>query len=416
MMNGENDMRLKKKITVMMVVVMVLSMLVMPYKVEAAKKIKLSKTKITLTVGSKTQLKLKNAPKGKTIKWTTNNKKIAAVTQSGIVRAKKKGTAKITAKLSGKKYICKVTVKAKETSTTTEKTTEAPAAPTPAPADTEAPKNTDTPQNTEAPKNTETPKTTEDKSKEDNKKTYTVIYDANGGAMSNTEDAEGNIIPFELTSEYKITAGEAIKGNHGWPCGREGKSFIGWKTNGDTTLYKESSDGLKAGESYIGDYIPTGNVTFFAQWVDDGSQGDNDSLVSLENTEGKRESDVKALQKIITKQLALGAEVSRDLDSDEYWWTENDGILDELQWTDKGLQGDLDLTGLKDITKVNVGIQANNKLTTNYELIYEIELCFLRNILHLVNLLHILQHQYSYNIHPRHFVSILVLLNPMLEI
>ena len=41
----------------------------------------------------------------------SSNKKVATVTSKGKVTAKKKGTATITATVSGKKYTCKVTVK-----------------------------------------------------------------------------------------------------------------------------------------------------------------------------------------------------------------------------------------------------------------------------------------------------------------
>ena len=47
----------------------------------------------------------------KKIKWSSSNKKIATVSSKGKVTAKKKGTATITAKVSGKSYKCKVTVK-----------------------------------------------------------------------------------------------------------------------------------------------------------------------------------------------------------------------------------------------------------------------------------------------------------------
>lgn len=70
---------------------------------------KLSKTKITLNVGKKKTLKVKNAS-GK-VKWSSSNKKVAAVSGKGQITAKKAGTAKITAKVDKKKLICKITVK-----------------------------------------------------------------------------------------------------------------------------------------------------------------------------------------------------------------------------------------------------------------------------------------------------------------
>jgi hypothetical protein len=77
--------------------------------VEAASKVKLNKTKATLYVGKSTQLKVKGTKKKVT--WKSSNKKVATVSKKGKVTAKKKGKATITAKVSGKKYTCKVTVK-----------------------------------------------------------------------------------------------------------------------------------------------------------------------------------------------------------------------------------------------------------------------------------------------------------------
>lgn len=77
--------------------------------VEAATKVKLNKTKVTLYVGKSVQLKVKGTTKKVT--WKSSNKKVATVTSKGKVTAKKKGKATITAKVSGKKYTCKVTVK-----------------------------------------------------------------------------------------------------------------------------------------------------------------------------------------------------------------------------------------------------------------------------------------------------------------
>lgn len=91
--------------------------MIMPQSMDAAaaakKKVKLNKTKVVLKVGKKTTLKLKNNKKK--VKWSSNKKKVATVTKKGVVKAKKKGTAKITAKVGKKKYVCKVTVKAAAT-------------------------------------------------------------------------------------------------------------------------------------------------------------------------------------------------------------------------------------------------------------------------------------------------------------
>lgn len=73
---------------------------------------KLNKTKTTLIKGKKVKLKVTGATKK--IKWSTNKKKVATVNSQGVVRARGKGTAKITAKVGKRRLICRVTVKAKK--------------------------------------------------------------------------------------------------------------------------------------------------------------------------------------------------------------------------------------------------------------------------------------------------------------
>jgi len=75
----------------------------------AAKKPKLNKTKVTITVDSQVKLKVKNTKKK--YKWYSKNKKIATVSSKGVVTAKKKGSTKIIAKKGKTKLVCNVTVK-----------------------------------------------------------------------------------------------------------------------------------------------------------------------------------------------------------------------------------------------------------------------------------------------------------------
>ena len=104
--------------------------------------------------------------------------------------------------------------------------------------------------------------------------TYTVTYDANGGYMSWCQDSEGNITTYNQYNTCKVPVGDAIKYSHFPPQSKENKKFLGWRTEGDNTLYKEEQYDLKNGEKYIGDYVPTGDVTFVACWEgDDTSSG-----------------------------------------------------------------------------------------------------------------------------------------------
>ncbi len=79
----------------------------MPLQVQAAGKVKLNKTKLVLEMGTTQTLNVKNTTKK--VKWSSSNKKIVKV-KKGELTPVSVGTATITAKVSGKKYKCKVTV------------------------------------------------------------------------------------------------------------------------------------------------------------------------------------------------------------------------------------------------------------------------------------------------------------------
>lgn len=103
----------------------------------ATKKVKLNKTKATLTVGKTTTLKVTKGGKAVKATFKSSNAKVAkVVTKSGKstkIKALKKGTAKITATYAKKKYTCKITVKAKKVTATTAPTVEPTVAPTETP-------------------------------------------------------------------------------------------------------------------------------------------------------------------------------------------------------------------------------------------------------------------------------------------
>ena len=99
-------------------------------------KVKLNKTKSTMTVGKKQTLKATVTPKkasSRAVVWKSSNTKIATVSSKGVVKAKKAGTATITATAkdgSGKKAACKITVKKKKTAKPANDPTPIPPAPT----------------------------------------------------------------------------------------------------------------------------------------------------------------------------------------------------------------------------------------------------------------------------------------------
>ena len=104
--------KLKSKLLltfIMFVAIMLLQCIVVNINSVQAASIKISSSKRTLYVGYGCKLRITGTKKK--IKWSSSNTKIAKVTQAGNVTAKKAGTATITAKVSSKKYTCKITVK-----------------------------------------------------------------------------------------------------------------------------------------------------------------------------------------------------------------------------------------------------------------------------------------------------------------
>lgn len=73
----------------------------------ASKKPALNVTNISMSVGQTRQLSVSGYSK---VKWSTSKKSVVSVTSKGRIKAKKKGTATITAKAAGRTLKCYVTV------------------------------------------------------------------------------------------------------------------------------------------------------------------------------------------------------------------------------------------------------------------------------------------------------------------
>ena len=104
----------KQGIAILTAAALVLTGITVPGSAGAKAKIRLNKKKVTIKVGGKVTLKLKNAKKK--VIWKSSKKKVASVSAKGIVRGKSAGTAKITAKSNKKSYTCTVIVKEKRDS------------------------------------------------------------------------------------------------------------------------------------------------------------------------------------------------------------------------------------------------------------------------------------------------------------
>lgn len=89
-----------------------------PGEVMAASNPQLNKKNVTMAVGTKYTLRVKNLPKKAKVTWTSSNKKRAMVSKKGVVTAKKAGTVTIRSaiKQSGKKtkrLTCKIKINKK---------------------------------------------------------------------------------------------------------------------------------------------------------------------------------------------------------------------------------------------------------------------------------------------------------------
>ena len=95
-----------KWLVVLLITAMIVALCTPAEQSEAAKKPRLSKKTVVLTVGKSKKTK---------ITWKSKNKKIATVSKTGKITAKKKGKTYVTSRFRyrGKKYVlkCRVTVK-----------------------------------------------------------------------------------------------------------------------------------------------------------------------------------------------------------------------------------------------------------------------------------------------------------------
>ena len=98
----------KKSIKILVSILLVFSLVFQMSSGSQAAVVKLNMTKVTLTLNNTVDLYLDNTSSKP--KWSSNKKSVATVDSSGEVTAKGPGTAKITAKVGKKQYVCKVNV------------------------------------------------------------------------------------------------------------------------------------------------------------------------------------------------------------------------------------------------------------------------------------------------------------------
>lgn len=115
---------MRKKRILKTIAILLVATLLLPSNAYAKKKVKLSNTKKTVTVGKTATIKLLN--NSKSVKWSTTNGKIKIIKKTkkyAKIKGVKKGASYIKAKVGKKIYKCKVTVKNANNTKTTEKNT-----------------------------------------------------------------------------------------------------------------------------------------------------------------------------------------------------------------------------------------------------------------------------------------------------
>lgn len=103
---------MKRKMRFMLTGMLLVMLLILIGIQPASAATRLNKSRLTLEVGKTYLLKVKGTKA--TVRWSSSDKKVVTVSKKGKLTAKKEGTATITAKVSGKKLKCKVTVVQKE--------------------------------------------------------------------------------------------------------------------------------------------------------------------------------------------------------------------------------------------------------------------------------------------------------------
>lgn len=114
-------MKRKRAALYMIIFVMAVSLFAGGTSSQAKKKsISLNYKKLTLQVGQEKRLKVRGT--SNKVKWSSSDKKVAAVSKKGVVRAKKKGKAVITAKMGKWKRKARIIVKKNDVQPTAEPT------------------------------------------------------------------------------------------------------------------------------------------------------------------------------------------------------------------------------------------------------------------------------------------------------
>ena len=110
---------------------------------------------------------------------------------------------------------------------------------------------------------------------------YTVTWNGNGGYISYYTKPESDIRYYEKSMDVKVKKNSSIKDIIKIPLARDGWVFLGYKVEGDDTLYILDDLKIQEGQKYLSSYVISADVVFKAQWElateSSGKCGDNAS-------------------------------------------------------------------------------------------------------------------------------------------
>ena len=239
-------------------------------------KVKINKKTVKLVEGKTVTLKVTDIKKK--VKWSTSNKKVAAVKSSGKykgkVTAKKAGKATITAKVGSKKYKCKVVVTKKKKTTEQEKTTE---------------QKTTTAQE----KNTE--KTTEEKSTEKQTSESTTEKQT----TESTTEKQTTDPKTETTTETNSPSQNTLNAD-------AGEYSISLTHTGEATYYEPTGEGAAKLEDFAKDYYTAAMNTY------DYMNNMAGAYIEITDKDGDK------VNVLITDRLPEGAKGDIDLKPDAF--------------------------------------------------------------------------------------------------
>ena len=156
---------------------------------------------------------------------------------------------------------------------------------------------------------------------------------------------------YTLNCDFDVTKG----------CGADFLRITCYSSDGHSKFFSSSAqeDGMGSISEDNQVYLKSGEEVILMIYCNYYAGSDILTVISPITAEQRNAQDVAALQKIINQQKSMEAAISSEWDAEEYVWNES-GRLVSIQWSNKRLQGNLDVSGLTALEKLFCG---NNRLS-----------------------------------------------------